>query len=162
MEAFKIIQDKISNWNVELVGNIDPNFSNYLNKYFKENPNLVDRIILSGRLDKRLLKKSYEDAKIFCLTSQCEACANVFAESLSNGCYLISSDVDGVLDITDFGHYGKILPTNNAYVLAQILLETCNNDNLLKTNCKNSQIYAKSNLKWIDICHRLDNLIKYV
>ncbi|MBW6409247.1 glycosyltransferase family 4 protein [Clostridium weizhouense] len=162
VEAFKIIQNKLTNWNLELVGTIEPAFLNYLNKCFEQNPNLIQKIILTGKLNKFELKKRYEKAKIFCLTSPCEACANVFSEAISNGCYLISSDVDGALDITNFGKYGTIMSANNEHTLSEILLKICTDDNLLKNNCINSQIYAQNNLKWIDICSKLNNLIIHV
>ena len=96
---------------------------------------------------------------MFCLTSYSEACANVLSEAISNGCYLISSDVDGAIDIIDYGRYGCIVPINNRIKLEQALLDTCTNEELLKRNCLNSQIYAKNNLNWIKICENVNKLL---
>lgn len=156
LEAFKIIANQIPNWNIELVGNVEPTFNVYLDNYFKTNPHLKNRIKLIGFLDKKELKEEYKKAKIFCLTSPSEACANVFSQAVSNGCYLISTDVDGAIDIIDYGKYGAIVPVNNPEKLANTLLESCKDDNMLKLNCINAQRYAHSNLSWIVLCKEID------
>lgn len=159
LEAFKNIENKISSWNIELVGGIEENFLLYLNNYLNENPNLKERIKLSEKLDKKELKERYKEAKIFCLTSSAEACANVLPESISNGCYLISSDVDGAIDIMDYGKFGKIIPVNDRIKLEEALVDTCCNEDMLKKNCLSSQIYSKNNLSWIKICKELNILL---
>ncbi|MEG1142247.1 MAG: glycosyltransferase family 4 protein [Clostridia bacterium] len=159
LEAFKNIEDKIKDWKLEFAGPVDDNFLIYLNKYFIENEHLRSRIVLSGKHDKNGLKKVYKDAKVFCLTSYSEACANVFSESVSNGCYLVSSDVNSVIDIIDYGRYGAIFPINNIDKLSQTLLEVCTNDDLLRKNCKVSQIYARDNLHWINICGEINKML---
>ncbi|MGL5352393.1 MAG: glycosyltransferase family 4 protein [Clostridium sp.] len=158
LEAFKNIEDKIKEWNIELVGSVEENFKAYLNSYFNENPHLIERVKLTGALDKMELKERYKKAKVFCLTSSSEGCANVFSESVSNGCYLIASDLDCAIDIIDYGRYGRVFPVNNRIKLEEALLDTCSNDELLKKNCVDSQIYAKNNLSWIKICEDIDKL----
>ena len=160
LEAFKNIEDKIKDWNIELVGGIEDNFLIYLKNYFTENPHLRERIKLTGKLEKNQLKERFKEAKIFCLTSASEACANVFSESVSNGCYLISTDVDGAIDIIDYGKYGRIFPVNNRTKLEEALLDSCFNEDLLKSNCINSQIYSQENLSWIKICENLNKLFR--
>lgn len=159
LEAFKSVEDKIKGWNIELVGGIDDNFLIYLNNYLNENPHLIERIKLTGKLEKKELKEKYKEAKVFCLTSYSEACANVLSEAVSNGCYLISSDVDGAIDVIDYGRYGAVVPVNNKVKLEEALLDICCNEELLEENCLNSQIYAENNLSWIKICDDLNKLL---
>lgn len=159
LEAFKQIEDKIPNWNIEFAGSVEDSFLVYLNEYFKGYEHLRKRIVFSGKHDKYSIKNVYKRAKIFCLTSLSEACANVFSEAVANGCYLITTDVDGAIDIIDYGKYGSIVPINHVYKLSQTLLEVCNDDKLLKENCEKSQIYAKENLSWVSICGEINNMI---
>lgn len=159
IEAFKNISDCIPNWNLELAGNVEDSFLMYLSFVFKQKPELKSRIKLTGRLDKNELKKSFQKAKIFCLTSPSEACAHVLSEAIYNGCYLISTDVDGAIDVIDYGRYGQLFPVNDVASLERCLLEACNNQEMLKDNCEKSQKYALENLSWIRVCGTLDTLL---
>lgn len=159
LEAFKNIQDKIETWSIELIGPVEESFLQYFNKYIDENPYLKDRVVLIGNLNKTELKDKYKQSKVFCITSILEGCANVFSEAISNGCYLISSDVDSVIDIIDYGRYGSIFPIGNVAKLEEIILDICNNEDLLRTHCYKSQEYAKNSLSWIKICKDLDNML---
>lgn len=159
LEAFKNIHDKIPNWKLELVGPVDDNFLVYINNYFRNNPSLVDKVLLTGSLNKSDLKKKYESAKVFCITSIIEACANVFSEALSNGCYIVSSDVDGAIDIINYGEFGKIFPCGNLQKLQDSLLYACTNDNLLKDVCHRSQEYCKDELSWVQLCGEINNML---
>ena len=159
LEAFRNVQSEIKGWKLELVGNIDGTFLPYLQQYMSAD-SIKDKIIIKGQLDKAFLKEEYKKAKIFCLTSPCESCANVFSESISNGCYLISSNVDGAMDIMDYGRYGRVFPVNDIKALGDLLIRICNNEELLRENCERAQIYAKENLKWVNLCKIIDDKLK--
>ena len=159
LEAFKKVAHQIPNWNIEFAGPVEDSFLLYLSNYFKQIPELKSRIKLTGNHNKDELKETFKRAKIFCLTSPSEACAHVFSESIYNGCYLISTDVDGALDITDYCRYGQLYPAWDIDALARCLLETCSNENLLRENCYKAQKYAIENLTWIKICETLNNYL---
>lgn len=159
LEAFKKISNDIPDWNIELAGSVEDSFLYYLSKYFKDRPDLKHRIKLTGHHNKEKLKEPFRKAKVFCLTSPSEACAHVLSESIYNGCYLISSEVDGVLDITDYGRYGQLYPPGDVDALAKCLLEACTNESLLKENCSKAQEYALENLTWVKICGTLNNYL---
>ena len=110
-------------------------------------------------LDKKELKEKYKTAKVFCLTSPSEACANVFSQAMSNGCYLISTDVDGARDVTNNEEFGSIVPVNDIDRLSTVLKETCLNESLLEKNCIEAQKFAKKNLSWIKLCRKIDNFL---
>lgn len=159
LNAFKDIEPKIPNWKIELVGPVEDDFLIFINNYFRLNPHLKDKVKLIGNLNKKDLKTHYKKAKIFCITSDVEACANVFSEAICSGCYIISSDVDGAIDIVDYGKYGRIIPANNLESLRIALLETCLNENMLKENCLKSQSYAKEKLHWVNLCDEIYSLL---
>lgn len=159
LQAFSDIAHKIPDWNLEFAGSVEDNFLEHLSNCLKVHPELKSRIKLTGQLNKVDLKKKYQESKIFCLTSPAEACANVFSESVYNGCYLVSTDVDGAIDILDYGRYGQLTPVVDIPAIGVALLEACQNDDLLRRNCEKSQIYARENLSWIKICAKLNNLL---
>ena len=159
LEAFRDVHSQIRDWKLELVGNVDESFLPYLNQYMNDE-SIKDKVILKGQLDKIQLKEEYKKAKVFCLTSPCESCANVFSESISNGCYLISSNVDGAIDIMDYGRYGRLFPINDSRALGDLLIKICNDDKLLRKTCELSQRYAKNNLKWINLCKNIYDKLK--
>lgn len=159
LEAFARIEDEIEDWSIELVGNVENNFLSYMEQYYINNPKLKERVRLIGFLDKKELKEKYKSAKVFCLTSPSEACANVFSQAMSNGCYLISTDVDGARDVTNDGEFGCIVPVNDIDKLSIVLKEICLNGNLLEKNCIKAQKYARKNLSWIKLCREIDNYL---
>ncbi|MGL4772654.1 MAG: glycosyltransferase family 4 protein [Clostridium sp.] len=159
VEAFRLVEDKLDGWKVELVGGVTPEFKQYMDNIFAAFPSLQSKILMPGKFAKKDLKEKYEKGKVFCLTSTCEGCPNVFSEAISNGCYLISSDVDSVRDLIDHGKYGRVLPSNTPVELSKALLEVCLDEELLKNNCILSQQYAKENLKWEVICKKINDYL---
>ena len=159
LEAFAKVRKELYSWSIELVGNIEPSFIEYINKYYESYPELKERVKLIGFLDKRELKDKYKSAKVFCLTSPSEACANVFSQAISNGCYLISTDVDGARDITNNEEFGSIVPVNDIDRLSVVLKDICLNEDLLEKNCIKAQRYAGKNLSWIKLCGEIDKYL---
>ncbi|CDM68251.1 group 1 glycosyl transferase [Clostridium bornimense] len=159
LEAFARIENEIEDWSIELVGNVDPGFMGYINEYYYNNPKRRERVRLVGFLGKKELKEKYKQSKIFCLTSPSEACANVFSQAISNGCYLISTDVDGARDITNNEEFGCIVPVYDIDRLSIALKETCLNEKLLEENCIVAQKYAKESLNWIKLCDKINNFL---
>lgn len=155
LEAFKNVENKIGNWKLVLAGNVEEEFLPYLNNYLNENPSIKDKIILPGRLEKPKLKKLYQKAKVFCLTSVSEGSPNVLPEAIYNGCYFVSTDVGCVFEVIENGKYGSVFPINDIKSLENILALLCNDEDKLKENCEQSQKYARENLNWIDICKEI-------
>ncbi|WP_158540621.1 glycosyltransferase family 4 protein [Romboutsia weinsteinii] len=157
LNAFKNIESKIPNWKIELIGNMEEGFIRFIYNYFNENPHLMERAIITNYLDKKELKQKYKRSKVFCLTSIWEGCPNVFAEAISNGCYLITSDVTSAIEMIDYGNYGRIFPVKNTTELENELIRVCNDNKLLQNNCEASQIYSRNNLCWINLCGIINN-----
>lgn len=95
------------------------------------NPFAAQVIILGPIYDKVQLEEEYRKAKIFCLTSLVECYAHVFAEAAKNGCYIVSTDVDGALDITHNQRYGTIHPTHDWQSVGQTLQQVTKQEALL-------------------------------
>ncbi len=158
MEAFKIASEKIGDWKLKLIGSIEPGFNEYINNYLSAYPEVRDKVIFTGPIyDRQLLMEEYKKSKVFCLTSRVEAFAQVFAEAAFNGNYIISSAVDGALDITADKKYGSIFPINDFEALSKELIAVCSDEIVLKEVCNNIQINTRDNFDWIKICEKISS-----
>lgn len=159
LNTFVKIHQEIPNWNLVMVGSIEPWFQDYYEKIITDLPKLKERITLTGPLSYEETKKQYDKAKIFCLTSRWEACANVVLESLGRGCYVIATDVDGQIDVLDYGEHGSIIPVNDDAILQKTLLRICHNELLIEKVCQEAQQYTRNELSWISLCEQIKNLL---
>ncbi|MBR1859001.1 MAG: glycosyltransferase family 4 protein [Selenomonadaceae bacterium] len=130
LEAFAAVADKIPEWKVRLVGSVEDSFERYIDEYFKKFPHLKDRVIFTGLIENKLdLMNEYKQAKIFAITSTYEGgTPNVIAEALYNGCYIVTSDIDGASDATNDGRCGKVFPIGDKNALIDILTDLCRDD----------------------------------
>ncbi|MBP2032212.1 glycosyltransferase involved in cell wall biosynthesis [Clostridium algifaecis] len=156
LEGFKLAESKIENWKLKIVGPIENDFRNYIKKFYKENPQLKEKITFTGPIyDRNKLNEEYRKSKIFCLTSRYESFGLVFLEAMKNGCYIISSNVEAARDITDSETYGSIFAIDNADELGNYLVKNCNNVNKLNKNCYAVQEYAYNKFYWPNICNKI-------
>lgn len=159
LEAFKIAAPHLPGWKLKIIGSIEPEFNNYINCFFAENPELKDRVTFTGEItDKEMLDEQYKKAKVFCLTSRFEGFPLVLPEAAKNGCFIISSNLLPAADITDNKKYGDIYEIDNIGQLADSLIRNCR-DEVLKDRCKAIQEFAYENFYWVDICK---NIVKHL
>ncbi len=123
--AFAQVCDILTEWQLHLVGAIEPNFEPVIARYFQAFPQLKGRVIFTGAIaDKTELNKEYAQAKLFALTSKMEGGApNVYAEALFHGCMFVTSDIDAADDITNFGALGEKYKLGDIDALADALLK---------------------------------------
>ncbi|TCO73639.1 glycosyltransferase [Marinisporobacter balticus] len=160
MEAFKIVSIHIPNWKLKIVGPIEKDFKPYIEKFFRENPQLIDQIIFTGTIvDREKVKKEYENAKIFCLTSRLESFAIVLVEAISSGCYIITSNIPSANDITNNKKFGDLFKIDNIKELSQCIMNACRNEEKLKSVCCEVQDYAYDKFNWVKICAKIDKLL---
>jgi glycosyltransferase involved in cell wall biosynthesis len=128
MTAFARVANWLPGWTVKFIGPVDSRIEPYREYYFKERPDLKDRVIFTGAVnDKGELYDEYAKAKIFALTSIIEGgTPNVYAEALFHGCMFVTSDIDAADDITNYGQLGKKYKLGDVEALADILVEMCN------------------------------------
>lgn len=158
-ESFKLVSPKIPNWKLRIIGPIEEQFKPYIEKFFALNPELREKITLTGNIsDKLELENEYKKAKIFCLTSRFESFGLVLADAAKNGCYIISSNIFPAWDITNNGQYGDIFEIDNIKQLSDSLIKNCNDD-IISGKSREIQNYVCSNFNWKDICGNLIGLL---
>ncbi|MDD3225241.1 MAG: FkbM family methyltransferase [Clostridium sp.] len=150
IEAF--LKANLPNWELRLVGSIEKEFLPVLERY-KQNPKFKKQVKVIGRIeDKNILYNEYRKAKIFCMTSQVEGCAHVYTEAGLHGCYIVSTDVDGISDISK---YSSIVPVNDLNEITNALENAAKNEELMKKNCYKIQEYIQNEGMWDIIISKL-------
>jgi glycosyltransferase involved in cell wall biosynthesis len=160
MEAFAAVHTVLDGWVMHMVGTVDESFREYMDNFFNIYPELREKIFFKGLIeDKTELYKEYAKAKIFALTSTYEGAPNVVAEALFHGCYTVTSDIDAARDITDDNNCGKIFPIGDTQALANIFIEICTDESLLRDTFPKTLEYAHSVFDWEKIIKRLHHLL---
>jgi glycosyltransferase involved in cell wall biosynthesis len=153
LEGFAAAAEDFPDWTLRLVGTIDPEFLPYKEQFFEANPNLRDRVIFTGPIiDKSELMKEYENAKIFTLTSRYEGGnPNVFAEALSNGCFMLMCDmIDAAPEMALYGNiglkYGIDMPLSRAMFLSMSALSDGNFEKIYDKHYAKCREYLENEL----------------
>lgn len=153
VKAFLAAQ--LSDWELRLVGPMSEDFKQEIRNLTDGSP-IGSKVIMIGPIyDKEQLEVEYRRAKIFCLTSLVECYAHVFAEAAKNGCYIVTTDVDGAADITHHQRFGTIHPTHDWESVAQTLKQVTKQEQLLADTCEQLQAFARTELNWKHIVKKV-------
>lgn len=153
LNAFKDISDKNPNWKLVLVGPIEDDFYEYIEKFLKSNKHLKDKIIIKGAIyDRNKLYQEYKKAKIYCCFSEYESFGISILEAASFGDIIVSTDVGIAKEIVD-GSFGQIVDINN---YEDIILKLNNIIfNLTEEKYIKSHEFCKKNFNWDSIVEKL-------
>lgn len=161
LEGFKKAFKEIPGWKLRIVGPINKEFESYIEKFKNENSDIIKNIEFVGPIyDRYELKKEYQKAKIFCLTSKYESFGLVTVEALANGCAIVSSDIDASREIINNGEYGNLFKNGNSDDLAHQLIKTCKDNKLQNYVISNSKKYVEENFSYKKTLQPLDKWIK--
>ncbi|WP_341299550.1 glycosyltransferase family 4 protein [Lysinibacillus sp. FSL H8-0500] len=153
VKAFLAAQ--LTDWELRLVGPMSESFYQELMALLDGHPFAAQVIIVGSIQDKVQLEEEYRKAKIFCLTSLVECYAHVFAEAAKNGCYIVATDVDGVMDITQQQRFGTIHPKHDWHSISKTFQHVTQQEALLATTCEQLQAFARQTLNWRDIVTKI-------
>ena len=143
LEAFAKVADKLPDWKLVLVGNVEESFEPYLNQFWSCFPEMKERISFLGSiLDRDKLYDCYLRAKIFALPSVFEGAANVVAEALYAGNAIAVTKIDEYEDATDSGRCGMASEIGDVDGFANVLLQLCQNERL-EDMCRHAYEYAQ-------------------
>lgn len=150
----------LGDWKVKLVGPIQDSFLPIIEEFYKINPKLVGKVIFTGNISNRQkLANEYSLAKVFVLTSISEGFPLVFTEAISNGCYIVSTDLIAAYDITNNGEYGKIVPIGDDYSLAKEIQAIIDGKSLPEANEIKS--YAEEFYNWKVIARNIHSCLEF-
>ena len=149
IKAFKLFYDENKNWKLILIGPIANDFLSYYNKFLKENPQLNDKIILTGSINNReKINEYYRKAKILLLTSISEGFPLVFAEAISNSCLIISSELPCAYDVTNNATFGAIFKQLDEKDLFEKMKDVEKKTDVIYTN---DYLVFKNRYNWINL-----------
>lgn len=159
MTVYAFLNADLPDWELRLVGGMSEDFKKELMDVVSASPYSNQVKILGPIFDKNKLEEEYRQAKIFCLTSKVECHAHVLAEAAKNGCYLMLTDVDGAIDITNNQTWGRIHPIFNWPFFTESLKEVAEQEKLLKVTCEEIQNYARKNLNWHHLVAKIAEIL---
>lgn len=156
LESLKEID--LKKWKVILIGYETEELLKYKEKYFRENPELKEKIIFTGEIkDRKELYEYYNKSKVFVLPSKWESFGIVMVEAMAFGNYVITSNTCAANDITNYNNIGKIIKIDSKIELENSLKEAINGkvnleEKHIKTleyvkNFKNEELIKKLMLK---------------
>lgn len=160
LEAFAAIADRIPEWKMRLVGNVEEAFESYKTEYFRRFPNLCGRIEFTGPIiEREKLLAEYEKAKVFALPSRLEGgTPNVVAEALHGGCVIAAAEFDAYEEAIDQGRCGRAARIGNAKEFGKALYELCT-CNELEQFSSHACEYAKRHFDMEKITARVNELL---
>lgn len=150
---------------LKIIGTVEKEFEPVIEKFFKEYPNLKDRVIFAGEIhDRKQLREEYRRAKVFTLPSRSESFGIVLVEAAYEGCYLVTTDMTPAgYDVSDNGKYGLVAKTDDIDDLANKFVQICTDTEFdWKAHAVNISGYAKSVFDWEKIVTDLYNRIKQI
>lgn len=155
LEAFQNVQ-QMCDWNLHLAGSIESKFKQYIHEYFLKYPNLKERIIFHGSLQKDKLYELYNRSGIFCLPSRFEGFAIVYSEAMFFRNPIITTSSTSVRDLINNNKLGIIVEKEDISNLTKAIIELIDNENLRETYANNSKNFADANLNWDNLCTKLN------
>ena len=157
LESLKEID--LKDWKVILIGSETEELLKYKEKYFKENPELKEKIIFTGEIkDRKILYEYYNKSKVFVLPSKWESFGIVMVEAMAFGNYVITSNTCAANDITNYNNIGKIIQIDSKIELENSLKEAINEKVNLEEKYIKTLEYVK-NFKYEELIKRLKERI---
>lgn len=144
----------LKDWKVCLIGPIEPEFHQTINKFYQQNPQKQSQVQCIGNInDKKQLWEWYNRAKVFVLTSNWESYGIVLTEAKRFSNYIISTPVGAATDIIEEERYGSIINQNDITNLSILLQDIINGDkNINEYSYKNkNEMYYSEIIKWVSL-----------
>jgi len=98
----------LNGWTIDFVGPIEESFNDTIDSFFKNNKKYINVVRFLGNKNRDELMEIYSSSKVFLLSSLWEGFSLAMVEAAYLGCYIISTKVGGVLEVTDNERLGKI------------------------------------------------------
>lgn len=144
------------NWKLKLIGPIEEPFFKKIEDFYKNYPELKERVIFLGEIkDRKTLYSEMSKSKTFVLPSRWESFGIVSGEALSCGCRLILSDsIPLANEFTKNRLFGEIIKTEDVAALSEALVKETKQI-IEEDERKAIKEYADTNFSWNKICDQL-------
>jgi glycosyltransferase involved in cell wall biosynthesis len=146
--------DNLGDWRIQFVGPIENELD--LSQFDNLNNKSIE---FMGNFDRERMFQAYAEAKVFLLPSRWEGFSLALLEAAYMGCYIIGTDVGGVLEVTNNGIYGNIIKgddeTNLTKNLTSRLKSLINSDEEIRNLYSDRLSYVRKNF---DLEKRLESV----
>lgn len=147
----------LKDWKVEFIGPIETEFKTTIKQFYEDNSELKEKVYFTGNISDRVtLEKKYADARVFVLTSNSEGFPLVFLEAISNGCYLVSTELIAAKEISNNQEYGSLFRFDDTTGLAKVLEEIIDNKIIMPPPEKITK-FANDKYYWPKIVEKIIN-----
>lgn len=120
--------------------------------------NLTKNIYLLGSIPHKQLIPYYKTAKIFIAPSQVESFGLVFAEAMTGGCLVISSDLKSISDIVIHGKTGFQLSTQDQDQFSQRVMYIYEHYDQYDEIRKAGKLHVAQEFSWDNIVKKYSNI----
>lgn len=146
--------DNLGDWRIQFVGPIENKLD--LSQFDNLNNKSIE---FMGNFDRERMFQAYAEAKVFLLPSRWEGFSLALLEAAYMGCYIIGTDVGGVLEVTNNGIYGNIIKgddeTNLTKNLTSTLKSLISSDEEIRNLYSDRLSYVRKNF---DLENRLESV----
>lgn len=147
-------------WKLILAGEIAAEFKPAIEQFYTTYPELRERVIFLGPLEKLELFDWYRRAKIFCLPSRFEGFANVYSEAMYYGCAIVTTAKTSVGGLIEKFHLGVLVRVDDAIDLSQKVGELITNSTLNQQCGENAKTFCNTSLSWDHIADEINDTIE--
>jgi glycosyltransferase involved in cell wall biosynthesis len=134
-------------WKLILCGTVDPAFERQVEDYFKKNPDLKERVIFTGHLNRTELFNFYRQAKVFVLPSRSEGFPNAVSDALFFENAIITTNKVAINDVIN-GRMGIVIDPDNVAQLQEAMLTLISDPDLTKKYAAEGNKFAVKELDW--------------
>lgn len=161
MNGFANIAQEFSEWKLVLAGTVEKDFKPFIDSYFTRHPELRERVLFIGPIsDRGELQRLYASSKIFALPSAWEGFALVTVEAMSQGCYVVASDIPSNKDITCNGRYGCLHKCLDEEDFTIKLREALRNPDKIAGVSEAAYQYVNKNYPWQKVLEPVNDWIQ--
>lgn len=158
-EAFAKMGRNGYDWNLEIIGPIEPEFYAYIDQFFASYPHLKNRVSFQGLISNRIeLAQKLRKAKIFVLPSRSESFGLVLLEAMEAGCYIVATDLPAANDLLLEGKYGKLFPVDDIDCLSGILISLVKEEYILRDTAELARDFLYTSFYLPVILREIDSL----
>jgi glycosyltransferase involved in cell wall biosynthesis len=120
--------------------------------------NLENNFLFTGFLSRKDILKIYQNASIYVLPSYSEGFPTTLLESMSCGIASISTDIGGCSELIESGKNGILVPPKKPEILANVILNLLEDENLMYQIGKNAREHIIKNFDWEIIASKFEKI----
>ena len=147
LDAFRFIAGS-SGYQLHLAGEVEPAFRPFVEQFYREFPELADRVIFHGSLRRNELFELYNRSRIFCLPSRFEGMAVVLPEAMHYGNAIVTTADGSLRPLIEAGKFGLVVERDDSRALADALLKLITDRGMTERMAEEARRISSGLLSW--------------